>query len=72
MDPKACLECAKSALFLAKQPGDSKHFREIMHEHLCAYSEWRKNGGFEPENGDETAAMLWERLNSLPEDDTEI
>lgn len=50
MDPEACLKDAEGYL----SEGDA----EEAHEVLASYWAWRRNGGFEPANGDKRARQL--------------
>ena len=47
MDPEACLQRVASALADGYIPDAI--------EDLCNYIDWRMNGGFEPDGGDERA-----------------
>lgn len=72
MDPKATLDAAESAIKCAEQPGDSQPFIEDAEDHLAAYAEWRRKGGFEPDGGDLKLQSLRNRLLALPADSTDL
>lgn len=58
MDPKAALDSAQSSI-------DSGNRAEAI-EYLGNYREWRKNGGFEPPNGDVYYEQLMTQARALP------
>jgi hypothetical protein len=55
MDPKAALDMAASAL--------KRRDYEVAGEHLEAYWEWRRAGGFQPKGGDRKAERLGIKLS---------
>ena len=54
MDPNACLDRAQDAF----DNGDHREARAALRD----YADWRKRGGFEPEDGDAAATSLAEDL----------
>ena len=54
MDPVACLQRAHDAL----DDGNLDEARDL----LASYRDWRRRGGFEPENGDQRADGLEQML----------
>ena len=65
MDPQACLDRAEAHINDAGAQVDATESAESLDEAAHAlndYATWRRNGGFEPDNGDTRAAALRERV----------
>lgn len=57
MDPEATLRQAESAV----SSGD----KASAFEYLTYYEDWRRGGGFEPENGDARAGKIWDAISDV-------
>lgn len=69
MDPKVCLDLAQRQIeFLAEsnpaQPEAEDAF-DSASTALSDYMDWRNNGGFEPENGDDRCSDLVKQLGEF-------
>lgn len=60
MDPKACMEELRRLARTISENGSGSGLIDRVWELLCAYSEWRRGGGFEAYPG---ADAEWRKLD---------
>ena len=69
MDPKAALDRAQFQLdYLDTSDPTDEQFEDAFNAATTAlndYLDWRRNGGFEPENGDKRCDELVKSLNEF-------
>ncbi len=65
MDPQACLDACETSLKVAERVEDKIPYLDVADEYLHHYRKWRKDGGFEPENGDKRAQALRDQWVAL-------